>query len=165
MILETERLYLRQLQLDDAKRMSEYRNKPEVAQYQSWETYSPDDALRRIGQCLLIKSFNQPKTDYHLAIIHKADDLLIGDLFVEVVNVKVFVLGYTLDSLYWSKGYASEIVEAFCHYMKESFHFKKVICYVYYDNVRSKKLLRKLHFVKFDESYYYNDEGYVKKLR
>lgn len=37
MILETERLYLRQLQLDDAKRMSEYRNKPEVAQYQSWK--------------------------------------------------------------------------------------------------------------------------------
>ena len=63
MILETERLYLRQLQLDDAKRMSEYRNKPEVTQYQSWKLYSPDDALRRIGQCLLIKSLNQPKTE------------------------------------------------------------------------------------------------------
>ena len=27
-----------------------------------------------------------------------------------------------------------------------------------------KKLLKKLHFVKFDESYYYDDEGYVKKI-
>ena len=26
------------------------------------------------------------------------------------------------------------------------------------------KLLKKLHFVKFDESYYYDDEGYVKKI-
>lgn len=165
MILETERLYLRQLQLDDASRMSEYRNKSEVAQYQSWKTYSYDDAMRRIHQCMLLKSLNQPKSDYHLAIVHKTQNLLIGDLFVEILNARVFVLGYTLDSDYWSKGYASEIVEAFCDYMKSEFHFKKVVCYVYYDNKRSKNLLKKLHFVKFDESFYYNDEGYVKKLR
>ena len=36
MILETERLYLRYLEEADALRMSEYRSKPEVAQYQSW---------------------------------------------------------------------------------------------------------------------------------
>ena len=48
--------------------------------------------------------------------------------------------------------------------MKETYKFKKAICYVYHDNIRSKKLLKKLHFVKFDESYYYDDEGYVKKI-
>lgn len=165
MILETERLYLRHLQLDDALRMSEYRNKPEVAQYQSWTTYSKEDAFRRIQQCLLVKSLNQIKSDYHLAVVKKDDNLLIGDIFVEILNTKVFVLGYTLDSNYWSMGYASEIVDAFCQFMKNKYDFKKVMCYVYYDNVRSKKLLKRLHFVKFDESYYYNDEGYVKKLR
>ncbi|WP_028042996.1 GNAT family N-acetyltransferase [Candidatus Stoquefichus massiliensis] len=165
MILETERLYLRHLQFDDAMRMSEYRNKPEVAEYQSWTTYSKEDAMRRIQQCLLVKSLNQVKSDYHLAIVKKKDNLLIGDIFVEILNAKVFVLGYTLDSDYWSMGYASEMVEAFCQYMKKEYGFKKVMCYVYYDNVRSKKLLKRLHFVKFDESYYYNDEGYVKKLR
>ena len=49
--------------------------------------------------------------------------------------------------------------------MKETYKFKKAICYVYHDNIRSKKLLKKLHFVKFDESYYYDDEGYVKRYR
>lgn len=164
MILETERLILRRLELEDASRMSEYRNKQEVAYYQTWDTYSQDDAIRRIQQCLLVKSLNQPKTDYHLAIILKENQLLIGDLFVEVINKKIFVLGYTLDSAYWSLGYASEIVTAFCNYMKNECGFRKVLCYVYYDNKRSKKLLRRLHFMKFDESYYYNDEGYVKKL-
>ena len=52
----------------------------------------------------------------------------------------------------------------FLEYMKETYKFKKAICYVYHDNIRSKKLLKKLHFVKFDESYYYDDEGYVKKI-
>ena len=92
------------------------------------------------------------------------ENKMIGDLFVEVVNRKIFVFGYTLDSAYWSQGYATEIVTAFCDYMKNEQKFKKVLCYVYNDNVRSKKLLRRLHFVKFDESYYYDDEGYMKKL-
>ena len=71
MILETERLYLRQLEVSDAPYMSEYRNKEEVAQYQSWDHYSLEDALRRIQQCQLIKNYNQPKTDYHLGIVLK----------------------------------------------------------------------------------------------
>lgn len=164
MILETKRLYLRHLKEEDAMRMSEYRSKQEVAQYQSWNHYTKDDALRRIRQCMSLTSYHQPHTDYHLAVVLKDNDLLIGDLFVEVMNPKIFVLGYTLDSDYWSMGYASEIVEAFLEYMKKEYRFKKVICYVYNDNIRSKKLLRRLHFMKFDESYYYDDEGYIKKL-
>lgn len=163
-ILETPRLYLRRLQYDDAKRMSEYRQKEEVAYYQSWKKYSIKDASKRIEQCLRITSLSQPKTNYHLAVVLKENDIMIGDLFIDVANEKTFVLGYTLDSEYWSKGYGSEIVEAFCQYMKEIYQFQKVICYVYKDNKRSIHLLKKLQFHKFDESYFYHDEGYIKKL-
>lgn len=165
MILETKRLYLRYLQPTDANRMCEYRNKEEVAKYQSWEHYSIEDAMRRIQQCQLIKSMNQPKTDYHLAIILKENDEMIGDLFVEIINKNVFVLGYTLDSDYWSLGYATEIIQEFLTYMKKTYAFKKVICYAYADNQRSIRLLKRLGFMKFDESYYYNDVGYIKKIR
>lgn len=164
MILETERLYLRHLQLDDALRMSEYRSKEEVARYQSWETYTVDDAKKRIQECLNQTSWNQPKDNYHLAIVLKENNQMIGDLFVEVVTKKVFVLGYTLDSDYWSQGYATEMITIFCQYMKDKYGFKKVVCYVYNDNVRSKRLLKRLHFMKFDESYYYDDEGYIKRI-
>lgn len=164
MILETERLYLRDLLLSDAKRMSEYRNKKEVAQYQSWKKYSEKDAFRRIQQCLLLKSHHRVHTDYHVAIILKENDLQIGDLFVEIINEKTFSLGYTIDSVYWSKGYATEIIEAFLVYMKEKYHFQKVICYVYNDNKRSLRLLERLGFSQFDKSYLYGDRGFLKKL-
>ena len=39
-ILETSRLYLRRLEVTDAMRMSEYRQKKEVAYYQSWKNCS-----------------------------------------------------------------------------------------------------------------------------
>lgn len=163
MILETERLYLRTLSQDDAWRMSEYRNKAEVAKYQSWKRYSYEDAKRRIAECQRITVYDRPKTDYHLAITLK-DHMMIGDLFVEIVNKNVFVLGYTFDSLYWNQGYAYEMVSAFLAYMKKTYHMKKVICYVYQDNVRSIHLLKKLGFYQFDKSYFYDDVGYLKKL-
>lgn len=164
MILETERLYVRQLELSDASYMSEYRNKEEVARYQSWKTYSEEDAIRRIQHCQLVNVMNQPRTDYHLAIVKKDNHHMIGDIFVEIMNKKVMTLGYTLDSVYWGQGYASEVVLAFCQYMYQEYGIKKVVCYVYSDNQRSIRLLRKLGFRKFEESYFYGDEGYIKNL-
>ncbi len=163
-ILETKRLYLRQLCEDDAKRMSEYRNKKEVAKYQSWKTYSLKDASRRIQQCMRIEALNTPHTNYHLAFVLKDNHTMIGDLFVDVSQKKTFTLGYTMDSEYWSYGYATEIVSAFIDYMKEEYGFQKVICYIYKRNIRSKKLLLRLNFKKFDESFFYQDEGYMKIL-
>ena len=165
MILETERLYLRHFVMSDARRLAEYRSKPEVMEYQSWDHYTLQDAQDRILYLIQRQEFHKPKTDYHLAIILKETQTLIGDLFVEIVNRRIFVLGYTFDSDYWSHGYATEMVSAFIQYMKETFGFKKVICYAYIDNVRSIRLLQRLHFMKFDESYYYNDVGYIKKIK
>lgn len=164
MLVETYRLYLRPLKEQDAPVMSGYRNKEEVAKYQSWDHYSLNDAVNRIQHCQRITIYNQPKTDYHLAIVSKQSKQMIGDIFVEVVNRKVFVLGYTLDSDFWSLGYGSEIVGAFIDYMKVTYDMKKVICYVYKDNEKSIHLLNKLGFHKFEESYFYDDVGYIKKL-
>lgn len=164
MILETERLCLRRLQLDDALRMSEYRSKTEVKQYQSWNHYTIKDASKRISQCLKVDCLYKPRVNYHLGMTLKSG-FLIGDLFVDIVNDHAYVLGYTLDSAYWHKGYALEMVSAFIDYMYENYRMDKVLCYVYEDNVRSVRLLKKLGFEEFERSYFYNDVGYVKVMK
>ena len=45
MNIETERLIIKPLTLDDAKRFSEYRDKEEVAMYQSWDEYPLNKVL------------------------------------------------------------------------------------------------------------------------
>ena len=45
MNIETERLIIKPLTLDDAKRFSEYRDKEEVAMYQSWDEYPLNKAI------------------------------------------------------------------------------------------------------------------------
>lgn len=164
MILETERLYLRRFVLEDAKRMSEYRNKEEVAKYQSWNTYSERKAQSRIKKLMKTDEFYKPRVDYHFAIVLKETDEIIGDIFTDILNERTFMLGYTLDSLYWSKGYASEMVGAFIEYMHTEYHFKKVMCYAYANNERSVRLLNRLGFEKFDESSFFGDVGYIKKI-
>ena len=164
MIIETDRLYLRKFNLDDAKRMSEYRNKSEVAKYQSWHTYSERRAIRRIKELMKKDEFYLPHNDYHLAIVLKETDVIIGDIFVDVVNKTSFMLGYTLDSVYWGKGYASEMVSVFIEYMHKEYDFKKVMAYAYTNNVRSIKLLERLGFKQFDKSSFFGDVGYAKKL-
>ena len=43
--LETQRLIIRELEIKDAMRLSEYRDKREVAFYQSWWRYPYEKAL------------------------------------------------------------------------------------------------------------------------
>lgn len=164
MILQTDRLYLRKFVEEDAKRMSEYRSKKEVAKFQSWQSYSEGRAKRRIKHLLKIKEFYKPGVDYHFAIVLKENDEIIGDIFIDVLNVHTFVIGYTLDSFYWSLGYASEMVSAFIEYMHINYHFEKVMAYAYKDNMRSRKLLERLGFLLFQSSKYYDDVGYIKLL-
>lgn len=45
---ETQRLLIRELKMSDAKRLSEYRNKKEVAFYQSWWRYPYSRAVKRV---------------------------------------------------------------------------------------------------------------------
>ena len=48
--IDTQRLYLRELQREDAVRMSEYRNKKEVAFYQSWWRYPYKKAVKLLEE-------------------------------------------------------------------------------------------------------------------
>ena len=51
MNIETERLIIKPLTLDDARRFSEYRDKEEVAMYQSWDEYPLNKAINRLEYC------------------------------------------------------------------------------------------------------------------
>lgn len=162
MILETDRLILRRLETDDALRLSEYRNKDEVKKYQSWDKYSLLTAKRRCRQSSKVDLFRVGK-DYNLAIVDKQSNTLIGDLFVCNISRDTISLGYTLDSAYWHQGYAYEILSQYFEYLKVN-EYKKVLCYIYPENIASKKLLDKFEFKKFSSSHYYGDEGYRKYL-
>ena len=164
MNIETERLILRTLRLGDEVRLHEYRNKKEVSKFQSWTRFSQREARNLVTYTLNHPYEGEPKQKTQLAVTLK-DGTMIGDLHLETVSKTCLTIGYTLESVYWGMGYGREAVRGLLAYIKETFPHNKVIAYIYKENDRSRRLLLDLGFVKFDESFFYHDEGYVLYLR
>lgn len=74
----TPRLLLRRLQRGDADSLCSYRSLPEVARYQSWESFGPDDATRLIED-QLNREPGVPGTWFQVAIVEKATERMVGD--------------------------------------------------------------------------------------
>lgn len=161
--IETQRLLIRELQLDDAKRMSEYRNKKEVAFYQSWWRYPYKKAVKRIEYCLE-HPFNGDIGSYQLAIILKETNEMIGDFYLDVMDSSCVTIGYTFDSLYWDHGYATETLKKILKILKDEYHFQFVFAHVYDDNYRSIRLLKRFDFKQYDSSRILGDISFKLEL-
>lgn len=157
--VETKRLLIRELKASDAYRFSEYRDKQDVAFYQSWWRYPYKKAVKRIEYCLE-HPFDGTRGNYQLGVVLKESNILIGDIFLETWESNSITIGYTFDSTYWRNGYASEAIIKMLEILKEQYHFSIVLAYVYDDNIRSINLLKKLGFEQFEASKIMGDIGF-----
>ena len=107
--LSPSRLILRRLERGDAPTICGYRSLPEVARYQSWESYGPDDAARLIDGQLEMEP-GVPGTWLQLAIVEKATGIVIGDcgLHCRKDDPRQMELGVTLAPSHQRRGYATE---------------------------------------------------------
>lgn len=161
---ETQRLLIRELQMSDAMRLSEYRNKKEVAFYQSWWYYPYNKAVKRIEHCLK-HPFEGKRGTYQLGVVLKETGCLIGDYFFEVLEPSSITIGYTFDSDYWHHGYATESLRALLTILKDKYHFERVFAHVYNDNYRSIRLLKNMGFVQYEKSILMGDIGFKLDLK
>ena len=76
--LSTHRLTLRRLHADDASALVAYRSLPEVARYQSWESFTREDAIALIANQADVVP-DTPGTWLQLAMVETASGTLIGD--------------------------------------------------------------------------------------
>jgi RimJ/RimL family protein N-acetyltransferase len=76
--LSTGRLLLRRLQDDDALALCGYRSLPEVARYQSWDSFGLEDAGRLLNE-QRGREVGVPGTWFQVAIVEAESGELIGD--------------------------------------------------------------------------------------
>lgn len=160
---ETQRLIVRELKMSDAWRLSEYRDKREVAFYQSWWHYPHSKAVKRIEYCLK-NPFDGSRGSYQLGVVLKENNILIGDYFLEVMEPKTITIGYTFDNDYWHNGYATESLRTLLKILKEKYNFEMVIAHVYDDNYRSIRLLENFGFEQYASSRLMGDISFKLKL-
>ena len=145
--LRSSRLILRRLRSDDLAALCAYRSLPEVARYQDWESFGPDEAARLIdGQSGLEP--NVPGTWFQLAIVMAATGALVGDcgLHCRQEDPRQMEVGITLAPVHQRHGYATEAVECLVDFAFGSLRKHRVAAITDVDNIPAASLFRRLGF-------------------
>ncbi len=141
-IIETERLLLRALTLDDAFLYYSYHTDPLALTYYDWMPHSVDEARQNIES---IRNDYVEQKYLHWAITLKETDQLIGDCGIFFADHKGEI-NYMLDPTNWGKGFMKEAlaaVAALCFHQADVYRIQAMTLP---DNEASRAMLTSLNF-------------------
>ena len=145
MKIETERLILRDFMEDDWRRVLEYQSAPLYLRYNKWTERTPEAVQEFVGWFLEQQAEN-PRIKFQLAVVLKANDLLIGNCGVRMDHVDDVEanIGYEYDPEYWNYGYATEAAHAMVDFGFRHFGVHRIWADLVADNIGSAHVLEKL---------------------
>lgn len=155
--LETERLLLRPLEMNDAQDMFLMDKNPNVHKY-LWQkpVQQIDEVIKVIDY---VNAQYQKNNIGRYATILKETGEFIGwtgikfvDDHIENGNTNFFDYGYRLDERFWGKGYASEATKFWVNYAFNEMKIEKMHAYTHAQNDASNHILKKTGF-DFMEKY------------
>ena len=146
MILESERIYLRSWNLDDAEVLFSYAQNPKIGPMAGWAPHkSVNESIFFIEHILSSWGF--------FAIILKENDQLIGSINVLIGEASNFSigsndgeLGFWIAEPFWRQGYITEAIELILDFCFYDLELTNVWCGAFDDNIPSRKLQEKLGF-------------------
>jgi len=148
LILETDRLILRELKFSDAESFFSMDSNPKVHQY-LW-----NKPVQKIEEAIEVIAFVRKqyvdKGIGRFAMISKETNEFIGwaglKYNTEMVNNKTnfYDIGYRLDERFWEKGYASEATFAWLKYAFETMNIKTIEASAHAHNIASNRILQKI---------------------
>ncbi len=148
MFIQTTRLTLRNFIDNDLESFLAYRNHPEVAKYQGWEFPYPREKAEDFVSSMKEKIVPKQGGWIQIAVALKDTDELIGDLGCRIKqeDVRQAVIGFTISSKHWRKGYAAEAIPRLLEYLFEDLNMHRVTADCDAENVASYRTLEKLGF-------------------
>ena len=115
MIIETERLIIRNFQLSDEKDLSEYMLQRVNAEFEAYPDFTVEKAKKEIAY--------RAESDEFFAIELKENHKVIGNIYLGKRDFNGRELGYVLNENFQGKGYGTEASKAVISYFfKEGVH-------------------------------------------
>jgi RimJ/RimL family protein N-acetyltransferase len=143
--LQTDRLILRPLAIEDSDALFNYRSDERVFQYQSWRPVERIEAERFI-QAFSQGDFGRANTWFQFGIYIQQTLELIGDLGLHFQDEKhrTVEIGFTIAPAFQRRGYAYEAVREILQYVFEILGKHRVTASVDPRNIASSSLLEKI---------------------
>ena len=143
--IETQRLLIKRIEINDSKKMYAYRSLPEVYKYQAWRPESTVEVSEFVQKINTTK-FNVSDSWFQLGIYIKTTKQLIGDIGLHFLlpDNQQTETGFTIDPKYQRKGYGLECVRAVIGYLFSEMKKHRIVASVDPKNIASIALLEKL---------------------
>ena len=165
-VLETERLILREWRLSDLEDFFEYCSVEGVGEMAGWSHHKDREESLRI-----LQGFIDGKKTF--AIVHKEDNKVIGSLGVEFYGSEEKLtefagyrgreIGYVLSKDYWGQGLMPEAVKAVVDYLFNVLDYDFLLCGYFDFNKQSERVQEKCGFVPYRRLTFETVQGFKYK--
>lgn len=144
-VLQTERLVLRQFELTDLDACHVYGSDPEVVKYMHFGPNTKDQTLEFLRDCQKWRS-ETPRKTFEFAITLKESNYVIGGCGMRIKSAqnKVADLGYTLRRDQWGKGIGTEAAQVLLEFGFETLGMHRIWATASPENLQSRKILEKI---------------------
>jgi ribosomal-protein-alanine N-acetyltransferase len=159
-VLETERLLLREMILSDAEAMFKLDSNPNVVKYLG------NTPVKSIDEC--INLIQNVRNQYlkngigRFSVVLKDTDEVIGWAGIKFITepennqTNFYDLGYRLQEEHWGKGYATEATKAWLDHAFQTMKLPVLVASINVDNFNSNKIVQKFGF-QLKSKFYYED--------
>ncbi len=152
--LDSPRLHLRALSMDDAPAILRMRSKANVMRYMTtapWTDISQAIGMVERDQVAMVKG-----DLLRLAMIRKTDKVFLGSciLFHFDEGCRRAEIGYDMDESYWGQGYMNEALTTLLNYGFDKLNLNRIDADIHPDNINSARSLERLGFMR---------EGYLRE--
>jgi len=142
--VQTERIILRKLKLEDAPALFNYYSNENVYRYLDW---NGPETLERSYEVIHFWNEGYDKGwIIRFAIANKETDEVIGTIFLSEFTGKRAEMGYELSEEYWHRGIMSEAVREVLSIGFNQLDLVRIQAIVTEENIASKQLLSKFNF-------------------
>ncbi len=160
LILETERLILREMLPSDAEAMFKLDSNPNVVKYLGNKPFTSIE--QSINLIHFVRKQYVDNGIGRFSVVLKENNEMIGWAGIKFVTdvennqTNFYDLGYRLHEEHWGKGYASEATKAWLDYFFQTMKKPVLVANVNVNNDGSNKIVKKFGF-QFIETFYYED--------
>lgn len=163
-LIQTSRLYLREMTPDDAEHLYLLNNDPEVLKYTGDEAFEDTAAAR-----IFLEDYRRYYQTYGLgrwAIIYKTNDAFLGWCGMRYsADQNTYDIGFRLFKEHWNKGYATEAAKACLDYGFSHFKITEIIGRAMTANTGSVRVLQKIGLA-FSETFdFEGQQGVIYKIQ
>ena len=142
-ILETERIVLRTLELEDIDSVMKFWGDAEVMKY-CGGACTKERELKSLKYYINMQ--NEKGFSPYLAILKESNEVIGVCGFNPPNHGYDAEMMYHLAKKYWGKGYATEAAKGCIEYAKNNLKIKNIVAVIDADNIVSKNVLEKLGF-------------------